>query len=81
MRAGHDLVYAMAEASGGEVDEAQWRGRYLARHPWVDKHNLKPLFSTGMYDAWKNGVATDDGPLATRHRLPGQAVLHTPANC
>ena len=56
MKAGHDLVYSMAENSGKDVNEPGWRQDYLKQYPWVDKKNLKHLFSTGMYYAWKDGV-------------------------
>lgn len=59
MKAGHDLVYALAEAQSGKVDQTQWRARYLERYPWVDERNLKHLFSTGMYYAQKDGAGGD----------------------
>ena len=56
MKAGHDLVYSMAENSGKDVNEPEWRQIYLKQYKWVDNKNLKHLFSTGMYYAWKDGV-------------------------
>jgi hypothetical protein len=56
MKFGHDLVYSMAEQHGKKVDESTWREKYVARYPWVDEKNLRHLFSTGMYYAWKDGV-------------------------
>jgi hypothetical protein len=58
MQFGHDLVYSMAEQQGKNVDETQWRNEYLSRYPWVNEKNLKHLFSTGNYYAWKDGVDT-----------------------
>ena len=57
MKHGHDLVYSMAEEQGKDVDNAQWRASVLARYPWIDERNLRHLFSTGMYYAWKDGVS------------------------
>jgi hypothetical protein len=56
MKFGHDLVYSMAEQQGKNIDEEQWKKEYLSRYPWVDKSNLKHLFSTGRYYAWKDGL-------------------------
>jgi hypothetical protein len=56
MQFGHNLVYSMAEQKGKFVDETQWRTEYISRYPWVDEKNLKHLFSTGNYYAWKDGV-------------------------
>ncbi len=52
---GYILVGSMstlAEKSGKPISEAQWREAYLAKYPWVDKKNLKHLFSTGKYYVW-----------------------------
>jgi hypothetical protein len=57
MKFGHELVYSMAEEHGRNVNESTWRKSYIARYPWVDEKNLRHLFSTGMYYAWKDGVA------------------------
>lgn len=56
MKFGHDLVYSMAEQQGKNIDKTQWEEEFLSRYPWVDKKNLKHLFSTGSYYAWKDGV-------------------------
>jgi len=56
MNHGHDLVYFMAEEQGKEISESEWKEAYLSRYPWVDEKNLKHLFSTGKYYAWKDGV-------------------------
>ena len=56
MQFGHDLVYSMVEQQGKNIDKAQWKKEYLSRYPWVDDKNLKHLFSTGNYYAWKDGV-------------------------
>ena len=56
MQFGHDLVYSMVEQQGKNIDGAQWKKEYLSRYPWVDDKNLKHLFSTGNYYAWKDGV-------------------------
>lgn len=56
MQFGHDLVYSMVEQQGQHIDEAQWKRAYLSRYPWVDDKNLKHIFSTGNYYAWKDGV-------------------------
>jgi hypothetical protein len=57
MKYGHDLVYSMAEKQGKDIEESKWKETYLSRYPWVDSKNLKHLFSTGRYYAWKDGVA------------------------
>jgi hypothetical protein len=57
MKFGHNLVYLMAEEQGRNVSESTRRETYVARYPWVDEKNLRHLFSTGMYYAWKDGVA------------------------
>jgi len=59
MQFGHDLVYSMVEQQGQYIDEAQWKIEYLSRYPWVDDKNLKHLFSTGNYYAWKDGVGQE----------------------
>jgi hypothetical protein len=46
----------MAEKSGKDVSETEWKQTYLTQYPWVDKKNLAHLFSTGKYYAWKDGV-------------------------
>ncbi|MES2917429.1 MAG: hypothetical protein V4729_02305 [Pseudomonadota bacterium] len=56
MKAGHDLVYSMAESQGKEVDSAAWQAAFLSRYAWPNKDNLSKLFSQGMYYAWKDGV-------------------------
>lgn len=56
MKFGHDLVYSMAEKEGKNISEGTWHEAYTARYPWVDKKNLRHLFSTGKYYAWKDGV-------------------------
>jgi hypothetical protein len=56
MKAGHDLVYSMAETKGKDFPEAEWRSAYSARFPWVDEKNLRHLYSTGRYYAWKDGA-------------------------
>ncbi len=57
MKYGHELVCSLAKEQGNNVDKSAWKKMYLARYPWVDNRNLKHLFSTGRYYAWKNGVA------------------------
>lgn len=57
MKHGHDLVYSMAEQKGKGLNFLQWRAAYASDYPWVDEKNLKHLFSTGSYYAWKDGVA------------------------
>jgi hypothetical protein len=59
MQYGHGLVYSMVEQQGQYIDEAQWKIEYLSRYPWVDDKNLKHLFSTGNYYAWKDGVGKE----------------------
>jgi hypothetical protein len=54
MKAGHDLVYSMAEAKGKDVSKLAWQDIYTKQYPWVDQKNLNHLFSTGMYYAWKD---------------------------
>ncbi|WP_018294320.1 hypothetical protein [Mariprofundus ferrooxydans] len=56
MKYGHDLVYSMAEEQGKDINESKWKEVYLSHYPWVDSKNLKHLFSTGSYYAWKDGV-------------------------
>lgn len=56
MHHGHDLVYTMAEQQGRAVNQALWRATFLQRYPWVDERNLRHLYSTGMYYAWKDGI-------------------------
>ncbi len=55
MKFAHDLVYTLAEELGRDsINEENWRETVLARYPWIDKRNLKHLFSTGQYYAWKD---------------------------
>jgi hypothetical protein len=57
MKEGHDLVYSMTEQLGEKgMSEAAWRSAYTPRYPWVDDKNLRHLYSTGRYYAWKDGV-------------------------
>jgi hypothetical protein len=57
MKCGHDLVYSMAQSQGKDnINEAAWRQSFKQLYPWVDERNLRHLFSTGMYYAWKDGV-------------------------
>lgn len=57
MKYGHDLVYSMVEQEGKNINLSVWREAFTSRYPWVDEKNLKHLFSTGKYYAWKDGVA------------------------
>jgi hypothetical protein len=64
MKSGHDLVYSMAEAaeeSGATLVDADWRRAFSLQYPWVDERNLRHLFSTGSYYAWKDGVGVRAG--------------------
>lgn len=54
MNYGHQLVYSMVEKNGRDISESLWRETYLARYSWVDEKNLRHLFSTGQYYAWKD---------------------------
>ena len=56
MKYGYNLAYELTEASGGEDVQREWRSRYSAKFPWVDKKNLATLYSTGRHYAWKDGV-------------------------
>jgi hypothetical protein len=53
MDVAHDLVRSTRERG---VGEAEWRRIYAARFPWVDDRNLKHLYASGRYYAWKEGV-------------------------
>jgi hypothetical protein len=54
MKFGHDLVYLLSEKQGREnVSEQEWRKEVSSRYPWIDEKNLRHLFSTGQYYAWK----------------------------
>ena len=57
MNYGHELVHSMAAKEGANVNQSAWCECVLSRYPWVDERNLKHLYSTGMYYAWKDGVA------------------------
>jgi hypothetical protein len=56
MKYGHDLVYSMAEKDGKDINQSAWRETFASRYSWVDEKNLKHLFSTGKYYAWKDGL-------------------------
>jgi hypothetical protein len=58
MKAGHELVYSMAEQreKGKDPQQSVWQEAYLKEFPWVDRDNLGHLFSTGMYYAWRDGL-------------------------
>lgn len=53
MKAGYDLVYALARPHAADLGYAEWRTVYLTELPWVDDGNLQHLFSTGQYYARK----------------------------
>lgn len=56
MKFGYELVHSMAEEAGANVCESVWREAFQVRYPWVDERNLKHLYSTGRYYAWKDGA-------------------------
>jgi hypothetical protein len=54
MKTGHNQVYALAEEFGKDASIEVFSVNYSKSFPWVNKKNLKHVFSQGMYYAWKD---------------------------
>ncbi len=57
MKYGYDLVCSLAGKHRKSIEESVWKEIYLSRYHWIDNINLRRLFYTGRYYAWKEGAA------------------------